>query len=161
MLLWISRWPTLLITDGNKRYRSPNTTKGWCTAGNFRWNSWCLRGILQFGSPSTSFKEAVVSLLCGGSIPFFFPVFRVFKWYLDHLCVSAHMNVFLCLSIRHPFLFPPQSFHSDSYCPDVHTGSDVDFWGLPVSKEWRRGLSLHHPQQPAGSAGLHHALFTV
>lgn len=61
-----------------------------------------------------------------------------------------------------PSFFPLQSFHSDSDRPDVYTGSDVGVRGLPVSRGPHSGhIYLHYPQQPAGSAGLHHALPAV
>lgn len=57
---------------------------------------------------------------------------------------------------------PVQSFYSDSDCPDVYSGSDVGVRGLPVpGGRHCGGIHLHYPQQPAGSAGLHHALPAV
>lgn len=75
---------------------------------------------------------------------------------LNKLSVSFSSRSYLCI---HPFLFPPQSFYSDSYSPDVYFGSDVGVRSLPVS-EGRHccRIYLHHPQQPAGSSGLCHAL---
>lgn len=71
-------------------------------------------------------------------------------------CSNAWINGTSCYL---HLLFPPQSFHSHSDCPDVYIGPDVGIRGLPVpGGRHRYRLYLHHPQQPAGGAGIRHAL---
>lgn len=67
-----------------------------------------------------------------------------------------------CSSPLCPFLFRLQNVHGDGRRPDVHPGSDVGVWGLPVQRGQHSGrVYFHHPQQPAGGAGLRHALSVV
>lgn len=69
---------------------------------------------------------------------------------------------FTSLSYLLHLLFPLQGFHRDSHSPDMYIGPDVGVRSLPVSEGRHcRGIHLHHPQQPAGSTRLHHALPSV
>lgn len=76
------------------------------------------------------------------------------EWVIRVFMLSASVSFSLI-----PSSLLLQSFHSDSDRPDVCTGTYVGVWGLPVWQEKHSGcIHLHCPQQPAGSADLHHAL---